>query len=105
MEPTFQCTCGALKACKCDLLKRIYELEARNHLLQFLMGLNGSYDTQGQILSMDPLPSVNRAYYIIQHAEKQQQVTDVINVRNDYVHTIITYPIFKLEDFAHLDEV
>jgi len=53
------------------------ELENRNHMLQFLMGLNSTYDTtRGQILSMDPFPSVNRAYYILQQLEKQRQVTD-----------------------------
>jgi len=46
-------------------------------MLQFLMGLNSTYDTtRGQILSMDPFPSVNRAYYILQQLEKQRQVTD-----------------------------
>lgn len=84
VDPTPQCTCGALKKCECHLLKRIQDLEARNYLLQFLMGLNSSYDqTRGQILSMDPLPNVNRAHYILQQIEKQRQVTDVFLTRND----------------------
>ena len=48
------------------------------------MGLNDSYEqTRGQILPMDPLPNVNRAYYILHQIEKQRQVTDVFLARND----------------------
>lgn len=56
------CACGALDKCKCNLLKKLQEKESRNQLIQFLMGLNSRYDSvKGQILAMDPLPSVNRA--------------------------------------------
>ena len=48
------------------------------------MGLNSSYDqTRGQILSMDPLPIVNHAYYILQQLEKQRQITEVFHVKAD----------------------
>ena len=40
------------------------------------MHLNDSYDAiRGQILLLDPLPPVNRAYLMIQRVEKQRQVT------------------------------
>jgi len=53
------------------------EPENQNHMLQFLMGSNNTYDTtRGQILCMDPFPLVNRAYYILRQLEKQRQVTD-----------------------------
>lgn len=84
IEPIPQCACGAMKGCTCDLLKKLHELESRNQLLQFLMGLNSGYDqTRGQILSMDPLPSVNRTYYILQQIEKQKQITDAVNLKPD----------------------
>ena len=70
------CSCGALKGCKCSLMKKLQEKDSRNKLIQFLIGLNYGYDTvRGQILAMDPLPTVNRAYYIIQQIEKQRQAS------------------------------
>ncbi|CAA2968605.1 Hypothetical predicted protein [Olea europaea subsp. europaea] len=49
--------------------------EASNKLMQFLMGLNESYDNlKNQILSMDPWPTVNRAYSMMMQVEKQRQV-------------------------------
>jgi len=66
MEPMHQYACSAIKSWKCDLLKKIHELEMRNQLMQFLMSPNSSYDqAYGQILSMDPLPPINQAYYVI----------------------------------------
>ena len=40
IDPTPKCNCGAMTQCKCNLFKRIQDLEARNHLMQFLVGLN-----------------------------------------------------------------
>lgn len=78
------CSCGVINTCKCDLLKRLQEKESRNQLLQFLMGLNSGYDTvKGQILAMDPLPTVNRAYYIIQQIERQRQISGVMQGRQE----------------------
>ena len=57
-------------------MKKQQEKDSRNKLIQFLIGLNSGYDTmRGQILAMDSLPTVNRAYYIIQQIEKQRQVS------------------------------
>lgn len=72
-----RCFCVAAKACTCDLHKKILDLESRNKLFQFLMGLNSGYDAiKNQILAMDPLPTVNRAYYILQQQEKQRQMKE-----------------------------
>lgn len=43
--------------------------------MQFLMGLNDSYDhVHNQILLMEPLPSVNKAYSMVLRVEKQRSV-------------------------------
>lgn len=43
--------------------------------MQFLMGLNDSYNTvRGQILLMNPLPSVCKAYSLITQEEKQREI-------------------------------
>lgn len=66
------CNCGALQRCSCGLLKKILEADQRMKLIQFLSGLNKSYDqVRVNILSSDPLPTINRAYHILQQVERQ----------------------------------
>ncbi|KAL0404241.1 UNVERIFIED_CONTAM: hypothetical protein Sradi_2064900 [Sesamum radiatum] len=60
-------------------------LGAQNQLLQFLMGLNATFDlSRNQILMMDMLPTVTKVYSMILRVEKQMQVnmllSDVFNV-------------------------
>lgn len=62
------CTCGN---CTCDVEKQIEEKTMNGRLVQFLMGMNDEYDAaSNQILIMDPLPSVNKAYSIVQRIEQ-----------------------------------
>ncbi|KAM1349391.1 hypothetical protein ACFX10_003533 [Malus domestica] len=56
------CTCGAQNEI--------------NKLMQFLMGLNESYSAiRGQVLLMNPLPTVRQAYASISQEEKQRCLT------------------------------
>ncbi|XP_021597215.1 uncharacterized protein LOC110603688 [Manihot esculenta] len=72
METLPPCTCGASKA--------IDELNNRNRLMQFLIGLNDAYGTvRDQILGMDPLPSVNKAYSMVLKFESQKDILGSIN--------------------------
>ncbi|KAL5740024.1 hypothetical protein ACOSQ2_029204 [Xanthoceras sorbifolium] len=58
----------------CSANKTIAEFQ-QHRLIQFLMGLNDSYAmVREQILVMDPLPSVNRAYSLILQEERQRNV-------------------------------
>ena len=67
LMPSPICTCGAAK--------EVSDLSSFNKLMQFLMGLNDSYDNvRNQVLVMDPLPSVNRAYSMVLRVEKQREV-------------------------------
>ena len=46
-------------------------LHETHRVMQFLMGLNEVFDhSKDQILLMDPLPSVNKAYSMILKVEK-----------------------------------
>ncbi|KAG8650605.1 hypothetical protein MANES_07G054076v8 [Manihot esculenta] len=66
------CTCGASKA--------IYEINNRNRLMQFLMGLNDTYRiVRDQILGMDPIPSVNKAYFMVLKFESQNDILGSMN--------------------------
>ena len=84
VDPIPQCTCGIISNCTCHLTKILADMESRLRLMQFLMGLNSGYEVvRSQILAMDPIPPVNKAYYLIQRVEKQRKVSDVINIRNE----------------------
>ncbi|KAF8400435.1 hypothetical protein HHK36_013733 [Tetracentron sinense] len=61
------CTCGSSKA--------LSALHQQEKLMQFLMGLNDSFSAiRSQILLMDPLPTVSRAYALILQEERQRDL-------------------------------
>ncbi|KAJ0024487.1 hypothetical protein Pint_09321 [Pistacia integerrima] len=67
LMPIPQCSCGAAKS--------VAEITSFNRLMQFLMGLNDSFDhVRNQIMVMDPLPTINKAYSMILRVEKQREV-------------------------------
>lgn len=58
VEPVFVCDCGAAKS--------FTDMESKHKLMQFLMGLNETYDhVRNQILIIELLPSANKAYFMI----------------------------------------
>ncbi|XP_021623920.1 uncharacterized protein LOC110623311 [Manihot esculenta] len=68
--PTY--TCGASRA--------IAEITNRNRLMQFLMGLNESFGSvRDQVLGMDPLPTVNKAYSMVVKFESQLEILGVMS--------------------------
>lgn len=76
LEPTVDCVCGAHKIQE--------EREQRRKLIQFLMGLHDSFATaRGQILMMNPLPSVTSAFSLIKQDEKQRQGYSSIHLHSD----------------------
>uniref|UniRef100_A0A803LQR9 Retrotransposon Copia-like N-terminal domain-containing protein n=1 Tax=Chenopodium quinoa TaxID=63459 RepID=A0A803LQR9_CHEQI len=55
---------------------KLADLDGEDRLMQFLLGLNSGFDsTITNILSMDPLPTINRAFSIAQQIEKQKEVS------------------------------
>ena len=79
-SPTIQCTCGGMK--------QLSNNEEKMRLGQFLMGLNESYSTiRGQIMLMQPLPTVKKAYSLLCEEEKQRglvehKVTEQVHAMN-----------------------
>ncbi|XP_038683082.1 uncharacterized protein LOC119983488 [Tripterygium wilfordii] len=62
------CTCGSKSA--------LEQHQQKEYLMLFLMGLNDSFSViRSQILSMEPLPGINKAFSMIQHQERQQMIT------------------------------
>ncbi|KAL0458745.1 UNVERIFIED_CONTAM: Copia protein, partial [Sesamum latifolium] len=72
LNPPAMCTYGR---CICESNKaKVEEIEA-SQLIQFLTGLNESYDNiRNQILVLDLLPHVNKAFSMVLRVERQRQV-------------------------------
>uniref|UniRef100_A0A2N9FY23 Reverse transcriptase Ty1/copia-type domain-containing protein n=1 Tax=Fagus sylvatica TaxID=28930 RepID=A0A2N9FY23_FAGSY len=72
-RPIPGCTCGA--KCICGLSKTLMEYQHYDYVHSFLMGLNDSFSqVRGQILLMEPLPSINKVFSLVQNDEKQRGV-------------------------------
>lgn len=70
-----ECVCGGLGKCTCNIMKKLTDREAKNRVIDFLMGLNGGYDNMKEnILGMEPLPNVNKAYHMVMQVEKQKEI-------------------------------
>ncbi|KAL0311653.1 UNVERIFIED_CONTAM: hypothetical protein Scaly_2920200 [Sesamum calycinum] len=68
LVPTATCSCGASR--------EIAESTIQDQLMQFLMGLDDCYDqVHNQILMMELLPSISKAYSMILRVEKQREVS------------------------------
>ncbi|CAA0830376.1 Unknown protein [Striga hermonthica] len=64
-----------LPLCGCAKSKDLLEMDSRNKLMQFLMGLNETYGSvTSQILLMDQFPNVNKAYSLILQEERKRNV-------------------------------
>lgn len=71
LEAPYNCTCK----CVCENGKTNGERDQRKRLIQFLMGLDESYtNIRGQILLLQPLPMVAKAYSMLRQEEKQRKV-------------------------------
>ncbi|KAH6819786.1 hypothetical protein C2S53_010169 [Perilla frutescens var. hirtella] len=80
LVPCHTCTCGAI-----DLNKHNEESE---RLMQFLMGLNDSYEAiRNQILILDPLPTVSQAYSMVLQVEDQKEVSSFYPELTDFKQT------------------
>ncbi|KAL0433770.1 UNVERIFIED_CONTAM: hypothetical protein Slati_2711300 [Sesamum latifolium] len=72
LMPPAMCNCGK---CTCESNKAKMDQVEASQLIQFLTGLNESYDNiRNQILMLDPLPHVNKAYSMVLRVERQRQV-------------------------------
>ena len=64
-----------LPTCTCGATKEMVEVTSFNHLMQFFIGLADVYEhNRNQILLMDPLPSMNKAYSMVSRVEMQKEV-------------------------------
>nr|XP_033510403.1 uncharacterized protein LOC117275164 isoform X2 [Nicotiana tomentosiformis] len=67
LEESCECSCGAKE--------HNHKMLEDQKLIQFLMGLNETYNAvKGNVLMMKPLPTTAHAYSIILHQESQREV-------------------------------
>ncbi|KAL0404363.1 UNVERIFIED_CONTAM: hypothetical protein Sradi_2077100 [Sesamum radiatum] len=60
----------------CGASKESADHKQQDRLMQFLMGLNDSFDhIRGQILMVEPLPDVAKAYSMVLREERQREVS------------------------------
>lgn len=53
-------------ACSCEVATEINKFMETQKTMKFLMGLNEIFEqTRGNIIGMDPLPSLSKAYAIV----------------------------------------
>ncbi|GJS42865.1 cysteine-rich receptor-like protein kinase 8 [Tanacetum coccineum] len=70
LEAPYMCVC----VCDCKNRRVHGERDQRKRLIQFLMGLDECYaNIRGQILLMNPMPTVAKAYSMIRQEEKQRE--------------------------------
>ena len=63
--------------CTCGQLKVLNERYQRDYVIQFLMGLNDQYtNARDQIMLIEPLPSINKVFSLIQQQEQHHQLTN-----------------------------
>lgn len=91
-----ECSCGALAKCTCGILKKFLEIDQRNKLIQFLAGLHKQYDqVKTNLLSQDPLPSINKAYHTLLQIEQQYKLNDMSHSIETSAFNVATKSISK----------
>ncbi|KAF7838388.1 TORTIFOLIA1-like protein 3 [Senna tora] len=91
LTPVPACTCGK---CVCDLEKRVADLDELIKLMQFLMGLNPTYDViRTHILHLTPLPSINKAYaMLLRRLSPNSSATGIRSAASIYYRIQFTMP-------------
>ena len=80
-----------IASCGCPGSRDLSVFMHNQKLLQFLMGLNESYDqARGQILMMMPLPSLNKAYSMLIERETQRRITQSVSSEQVESHAMFT---------------
>ena len=105
LVPNYSC-----RPCTCGNVKAVASILSNNQLMQFLMGLNESFDSvRSQILLLDPLPLVNKFYSMVLRIEKQREVYDFFteNLENTsmFAQSPFTKPAGRSHGYSRTDLV
>ncbi|XP_021864109.2 uncharacterized protein [Spinacia oleracea] len=74
LEPLHVCVCTG---CSCTLTQQLLKTQKNQRLIQFLMKLNQKYEyPKSNILMMNPLPTISKAYGLLLQEEQQKEVNN-----------------------------
>lgn len=77
LSPLPKCIC-LTRNCACDNAQKLEKYENMLKLSQFLMGLNDLYTAvRGQLLMMQPIPSLSQAFSLLVQEESQREFAKV----------------------------
>ncbi|KAL2249476.1 UNVERIFIED_CONTAM: Retrovirus-related Pol polyprotein from transposon TNT 1-94 [Sesamum indicum] len=80
LAPPPKCKCGG---CSCGINEEVDSLASSTQLMQFLMGLHEVFNNErNQILMLDPLPSVEKAFSMIFSVEQQKAIHTSIDMNS-----------------------
>ncbi|GJV99862.1 cysteine-rich receptor-like protein kinase 8 [Tanacetum coccineum] len=100
LEAPYMCVC----ACSCKNGRVNGDRDQRKRLIQFLIGLDECYvNVRGQILLMQPMPTVAKAYGLIRQEEKQREgyVQQTTNSAALYAHSNYARPTYHNNNRAN----
>jgi len=70
----------AVTKCECGINGKLQNYTKEQRLIQFLIGLNGSYTTvRGSVLMMSPFSFMSQAYSLLVQEERQRQVKEEVS--------------------------
>ncbi|KAL0418713.1 UNVERIFIED_CONTAM: hypothetical protein Sradi_1284800 [Sesamum radiatum] len=83
-----QCTCGV---CTCGRNRAIANQNESHQLMQSLMGLHESFSAErSQVLMMDHLPDLEKAFSMVMSVEKQRTVhTELAENTNNVAYQLV----------------
>ena len=74
-DPIVRCTCNN---CTCNVNLKIQQKEQARRLLQFMMRLNECFSVvRGNIMMMNPLPTIQQAYRLFAQEENHKQLSNL----------------------------
>ncbi|KAL5832253.1 hypothetical protein ACOSQ4_017607 [Xanthoceras sorbifolium] len=96
-----------IPTCSCGAIKSLIDFQHQEKVMQFLMGLNESYTSvRGQILLMDPLPSINKVFALVVQEERQRDISTTVPLLNEAAALLATndsnVSFQKRENFGNL---
>lgn len=82
-------SCGK---CNCGGSNKLAYHYQMKYVMSFLMGLNESFaQVRGQLLIMDPIPHINKVFYLVLQEEHQKNVSINSNVTGIASHSMAFY--------------
>ncbi|XP_020555103.1 uncharacterized protein LOC110013287 [Sesamum indicum] len=102
LAPPPKCKCGG---CSCGINEEIDALASLTQLMQLLMGLHEVFNNErSQILMLDPLPNVEKAFSMIFSVEQQRAIHTSIDMNSSNVAYQLNLKGNKREDDRYVQK-